>query len=96
MESERTRVALQDLTSGGTERISKQPRRAAKSSLSGLTAREVEVLGLIATGRTNKEIAAELVVSVPTVERHITNIYAKIGARGRAEASAYALKYGLV
>ena len=62
----------------------------------GLTAREVEVLRLIAAGRTNKEIATELVVSVPTVERHITNIYAKIGARGRAEVVAYALNYGLV
>ena len=54
------------------------------------------MLGHLAAGRTNREIATELVVSVPTVERHITNIYGKIGARGRAEAVAYALKYGLV
>jgi HD-GYP domain-containing protein (c-di-GMP phosphodiesterase class II) len=61
----------------------------------GLTPRELEVLRLIAAGRTSKEIAAALVVSIPTVERHITNLYAKIGARGRAEATAYALKHDL-
>jgi DNA-binding CsgD family transcriptional regulator/tetratricopeptide (TPR) repeat protein len=61
----------------------------------GLTPREVEVLRLVAAGRTTREIADELVVSVPTVERHITHIYGKIGVRGRAEATAYALKQGL-
>jgi ATP/maltotriose-dependent transcriptional regulator MalT len=58
-----------------------------------LTAREVEVLRLVADGRTNKEIASALVLSVPTVQRHIANIYAKIGARGRADATAYALRH---
>ncbi len=62
----------------------------------GLTPREVEALRLIAAGRTNKEIATELVISVATVERHIFHIYAKIGARGRADAIAYALRQGLV
>ena len=61
----------------------------------GLTAREVEVLGLIAAGRTNQEIADALVLSLRTVERHTVNIYAKIGARGRAEAVAYALRHDL-
>jgi DNA-binding CsgD family transcriptional regulator len=61
----------------------------------GLTAREVEVLRLIAAGRTNRQIAAALVVSVPTAERHIANIYAKIGAHGRADATAYAIRHGL-
>jgi DNA-binding CsgD family transcriptional regulator/tetratricopeptide (TPR) repeat protein len=58
----------------------------------GLTAREVEVLRLIAAGLTNSEIAARLVVSVRTVGRHVTNIYTKIGARNRAEATAYAVR----
>jgi DNA-binding CsgD family transcriptional regulator len=58
----------------------------------GLTSRETEVLRLIAAGRTNAEIAAELVLSVRTVERHVANIYAKIGARRRAEAVAYAAR----
>jgi DNA-binding CsgD family transcriptional regulator len=61
----------------------------------GLTAREVEVLRLLAEGQTNKEIAATLVVSVPTVQRHIANIYGKIGARGRADATAYTIIRGL-
>jgi pimeloyl-ACP methyl ester carboxylesterase/DNA-binding CsgD family transcriptional regulator len=62
----------------------------------GLTEREVEVLRHLAGGKTNGEIAEELFVSVRTVERHIANIYAKIGARGRANATAYALTHNLI
>ena len=61
----------------------------------GLTAREVDVLRLIAGGRTNREIAAELVLSPRTVGRHITNLYGKIGARGKADAATYALRHKL-
>jgi DNA-binding CsgD family transcriptional regulator len=61
-----------------------------------LTAREAEVLGLLAAGKTNKEIAGELVLSPATVERHVANLYRKIGARRRAEATAYALNHGLL
>jgi DNA-binding CsgD family transcriptional regulator len=61
----------------------------------GLSEREAEVLRLIAQGRSNREISEALVLSVRTVERHITNIYAKIGARGKADATAYALRHGL-
>ena len=61
----------------------------------GLSPRESEVLRLIATGRTNREIAQTLFLSVRTVERHVTNLYAKIGARGRADATAFALRHGL-
>jgi DNA-binding CsgD family transcriptional regulator len=61
----------------------------------GLTAREVEVLRLLADGRSNKEIAADLIVSVPTVQRHIANIYTKIDARNRADATAFALGHGI-
>jgi class 3 adenylate cyclase len=68
-----------------------RPKSAAGASLpDGLTAREVEVLRLIAAGRTNTEIADELTLSVRTVARHITNIYTKIGARNKAEATKYA------
>jgi DNA-binding NarL/FixJ family response regulator len=58
----------------------------------GLTAREAEVLQLIATGATNQEIADTLVVSVRTVERHLLHVYSKIGARRRADAVAYVLR----
>jgi DNA-binding NarL/FixJ family response regulator len=61
-----------------------------------LTPREVEVLQLLATGRTNKEIAAALTVSPRTVQQHTMRIYAKMGARGRADAVACALQRGLI
>ena len=61
----------------------------------GLTTREVEVLRLLAEGLTNAEIAARFVLSVHTVERHLANAYRKIGARNRAEATAYMMRAGL-
>ena len=70
-------------------------RRATSAYPAGLTRREAEVLGLLAAGRSNKEIAAELFLSERTVERHITTVYRKIGTRRRTEAMAFALRYGL-
>ncbi|MFQ6029367.1 MAG: LuxR C-terminal-related transcriptional regulator, partial [Dehalococcoidia bacterium] len=61
----------------------------------GLTRREVEVLRLIARGKSNREIAEELVLSVRTVERHIANIYGKTNAHGRVSATSYALQHDL-
>jgi ATP/maltotriose-dependent transcriptional regulator MalT len=70
---------------------------AAREALpSGLTQRETEVLRMVAAGNTNKEIARQLVLSVATVERHLANIYGKIGARGRAEATMFAITRGLL
>jgi len=60
-----------------------------------LTLREAEILRLVAVGRTNKEIAAGLVISVHTVERHVQNAYRKINARNRADASTYVARAGL-
>ena len=57
----------------------------------GLTQREVEVLLLIAKGKTTREIADELVLSARTVQRHISNLYIKINVRNRGEATAFAL-----
>lgn len=61
----------------------------------GLTAREAEVLGLIAAGFTNREIAERLVVSEATVKTHINHLFAKIDARDRAAAINYAAAHGL-
>ncbi|HEY6499167.1 MAG TPA: response regulator transcription factor [Streptosporangiaceae bacterium] len=61
----------------------------------GLTAREAEVLALIATGRTNAQIAAALVVSQSTVKTHINNVFAKTGVTDRAQAVHYAYSHGL-
>jgi DNA-binding NarL/FixJ family response regulator len=60
-----------------------------------LTMREAEILRLVAARRTNKEIAAELVVSVHTVERRVQNAYGKIGANSRMNARAYVSRIGL-
>jgi DNA-binding CsgD family transcriptional regulator len=61
----------------------------------GLTAREVEVLRGLAAGRTNRELARALGISVRTVNRHIANIYLKIDGHNKADATAYALRHGL-
>jgi len=60
-----------------------------------LTAREREVLRLIAAGMSNREIAAALFISERTVGRHITNLYTKIGAHGKADATVYAVRHHL-
>ena len=61
----------------------------------GLTSREVEVLGLIATGVTSAQIAAELFLSPRTVEAHLASIYHKLGVTSRAGATRFALEHGL-
>jgi DNA-binding CsgD family transcriptional regulator len=71
-------------------------RPAGSSVAARLSPRESEVLRLIAAGKTSGEISAELSLSIRTVGRHITNIYSKIGARGRADAANYASRHGLL
>jgi DNA-binding NarL/FixJ family response regulator len=61
----------------------------------GLTPREAEVLRLMAAGRTNQEIAADLVLSEGTVKTHVNRIFAKAGVRDRGQAVAYAYRHGL-
>jgi pimeloyl-ACP methyl ester carboxylesterase/DNA-binding CsgD family transcriptional regulator len=61
----------------------------------GVTARELDVLRLLAAGESNAGIARSLGITVHTVERHTANLYRKIGARGRADATAYALRRGI-
>ncbi len=70
-------------------------RRPKAELPDGLTAREAEVLTLIARGLTNGEIAGELFISEATVKTHINNAFPKIGARHRAEAVRYALTHRL-
>lgn len=66
----------------------------ARSPLLHLTRREIETLGLLAQGLSNKEIAGLMWLSDRTVERHITSLYRKIGVARRSEATAYALRHG--
>lgn len=84
--AERGRISLeQDL-----------PEQEAVDLPLGLTRRELEVLGLVAAGRSNREIAEELFVSDRTAATHVSNILAKLGARSRMEAAATAHQLGLV
>jgi DNA-binding NarL/FixJ family response regulator len=69
---------------------------AMPSDTHGLTPRELEVLRLIAAGETNKAIAAELVLSERTVDRHVSNIFTKLRVSSRAAATAYAYEHRLV
>lgn len=68
------------------------PQRSGASPPDTLTRREAQVLELLAAGRTNHEIAVQLVVSIHTVERHLQNAYRKIGVRNRADAAAYIVR----
>jgi DNA-binding NarL/FixJ family response regulator len=69
-------------------------RRAGRPG--GLTPREVEVLVLLARGRSNPEIAAQLIVSRKTVGSHIEHIYTKLGVSSRTEAALFAMRHGLL
>jgi DNA-binding CsgD family transcriptional regulator len=69
--------------------------RGEKEASGSLTARETQVLGLLATGRTNRAIAQQLRISEKTVARHLANIFMKIGVSTRSEATAYAFRHQL-
>ncbi len=68
---------------------------ASCAPVSGLSHRETEVLQLLARGHSNRRIAAALHLSPRTVQRHVANLYPKLGAHCRAEATVYALRHGL-
>jgi DNA-binding NarL/FixJ family response regulator len=83
---------LQDLaTSSDGAKFVPSPLPATGS----LSVRELEVLRLLAAGRSNQQIADELVISLNTVRRHVSNIFDKTGAANRAQATAYAKDHGL-
>ena len=88
-----TELGMRPLMERATALKEKAESRPIRSPTypAGLTAREVEVLRLIAQGRTNREIASQLVLSQRTVQRHISNLYAKIEVRNRSQATAFAL-----
>jgi DNA-binding CsgD family transcriptional regulator/tetratricopeptide (TPR) repeat protein len=81
---------LMEKTFALREGIGPQPVGASKYP-ANLTQRQVQVLRLIAAGKTDREIERELSISVRTVQRHVADIYVKIGARNRSEATAFAL-----
>jgi len=68
----------------------------ACTSPAGLTAREVEVLQVVAQGLTNEQVAQRLVISPRTVDTHLTSIYSKLGVSSRSAATRYAMQHHLV
>ena len=70
--------------------------RRTASSPAGLTAREVEVLRLVAQGLTSAQIAEQLVIGVVTVNFHVRSIYSKLGVSSRSAATRYAIEHHLV
>jgi DNA-binding CsgD family transcriptional regulator len=78
------------------ERVDSLAHGPAPDVTHGLTARELQVLRLVAMGRTNREIAAELVLSEKTVDRHLSNILAKLRVPSRTAATAYAYRHDLM
>jgi DNA-binding CsgD family transcriptional regulator len=96
MELEAARWAFRQLGAGPDLARVEALLQPAPRSASGLTAREVEVLRLVAQGKTNKAIAEELFISEKTVHRHVSNIFLKLHLSTRAAATAYAFQHGLV
>jgi DNA-binding CsgD family transcriptional regulator len=78
------------------ERLERLDRSDAAAGSGGLTGRELEVLRLVASGQTNHAIASTLHLSGKTIDRHVSNIYAKLGVSSRAAATAYAYRHHLV
>ncbi|HEY3008641.1 MAG TPA: helix-turn-helix transcriptional regulator [Micromonosporaceae bacterium] len=76
-------------------RLDALARRRPAGGVGGLSPREVEVLRLVAAGKTNQAIAAALFLSEKTVARHLSNIFTKLGVGTRTAAAAYAYEHGL-
>jgi DNA-binding NarL/FixJ family response regulator len=97
MEMDAARQVFEQLGAApALEQVRELMPRAASPTIGGLTSREVEVLRLVATGATNRDIADALVISEHTARRHLQNIFAKIDVSSRAVATAFAYEHGLV
>jgi predicted ATPase/DNA-binding NarL/FixJ family response regulator/DNA-binding XRE family transcriptional regulator len=86
-------AALADITAAASELRADGPLPGGLPG--GLTARQAQVLGLLAAGLSNKQIAAELFLSPATVERHLATIYSKLGLACRVDAARFAIETGL-
>jgi DNA-binding CsgD family transcriptional regulator/tetratricopeptide (TPR) repeat protein len=88
--AERARIPLREPASRAG------PKQAGQAALYGLTSRELTVLRLLAAGRTNAQIGAELYISPKTASVHVTSIFRKLGVSGRVQAAALAERAGLL
>jgi DNA-binding NarL/FixJ family response regulator len=98
LELEAARLAFEELgASSDLDRVYRLSGRTGRTPhVGGLTGRESQVLRLVATGATNRAIAAELFLSEKTVARHVANIFLKLGVSSRSAATAYAFEHRLV
>jgi DNA-binding CsgD family transcriptional regulator len=97
MEIDAARWVFRQLGAGpDLVRVEALTRKGAVTAASGLTRREVEVLRLVAAGKTNRAIAADLFLSEKTVARHVSNIFTKLDLSSRAAVTAYAFAHDLV
>ena len=96
MELDAARWVFQELGAAPElARVEQLARPAAPKAAGGLSAREVQVLALVAAGTSNRAIAADLFLSEKTVERHVSNILTKLGVGSRTAAAAYAFEHGI-
>jgi DNA-binding CsgD family transcriptional regulator len=97
VELDSARVVFERLgAAGDLLAVTRLARGPSPSRSNGLTAREVQVLRLVATGKTNRSIAADLRISEKTVARHLSNIFTKLDLSSRAAATAYAFRHDLL
>lgn len=97
LELDAARSVFEDLGAApDIARVDSLTRRAPPARPQGLTPRELQVLRLIATGKTNKAIATQLSLSRKTVDRHVSNIFTKLDVPSRAAATAYAYEHKLI
>jgi DNA-binding NarL/FixJ family response regulator len=87
--------AIDDFLGSLSSRVGSAAETSKGDGEAGLSTREVEVLRLLAAGKSNAQIADELVISLNTVRRHVSNIFAKIGVENRTEAASYAHRNSL-
>ncbi len=83
-------VARRRLRAAGVTQVPRGPQAATRANPAGLTGRQLEILGLVADGLTNAEIAARLVLSVRTVDHHVSAVLTKLGVTSRRDAIAAA------
>ena len=88
-------IVSRRLREHGARGVPRGPRPATRSNPAGLTSREVEVVGLVAEGLRNSEIAGRLVLSERTVDHHVSSILRKLGVHTRVEAAAAARRLGI-
>ena len=97
MELDAARWVFRQLEAGpDLSRVESLTRKPGARAAGGLTARELQLLRLVAAGQSNRSIAAELFLSERTVERHVSNILTKLGVSSRAAATAYAYQHQLI